>query len=166
MTDGSEGTQWTGKRYTVTGSVESFPVSLEGGQLIANPVVPPLPISSGRTQRYTGRWSYEVPGSIMVYRVHTSEQWAWHAELRVRSRQWKTSSLVGVSAEELAAWTGRSPRSLMKASGSPEWPRTTSLKLRKIIDAFGAGPSPSIIPTVGPTVVDEAFYADYTPSVT
>jgi hypothetical protein len=85
---------------------------------------------------YAGRSAKNKRGSLMAYRVRPAEQWGWHAELRERAGRWSPSSLVGVSPTELATWTGRSVSSFQKSGASPEWPTTTSLELRGIVDAF------------------------------
>lgn len=85
---------------------------------------------------YAGRSAKNRRASIMVYRVRSEEQWGWHIELQERSGRWRVSSVAGVSWAELAVWTGRSLRGLQKPPTSPEWPRTTSVELRAVVDAF------------------------------
>ncbi len=64
MADQAQLEQWTGKRYTAAGTVESFPVALTGGHLVAQGLGAPLPIVSGRTGQGCGKWVVQAPGVV------------------------------------------------------------------------------------------------------
>lgn len=85
---------------------------------------------------YSGSTGKNRRGSLMVSQIHKIENRGWHAEFRLQSRSWTTSSLTGISNEELAEITGWSPNRFTKHRKSPDWPKTTSVELRGIIDAF------------------------------
>ncbi len=64
MADQAQLEQWTGKRYTAAGTIESFPVALTGGHLVAQGLGAPLPIVSGRTGHSCGKWVVQAPGTV------------------------------------------------------------------------------------------------------
>lgn len=92
--------------------------------------------SDGLFVWYAGRSAKNGRGSMMAYRVRLSEQHGWHVELRLRSRRWAPSSLVGVSPAELEGWAGRSRGTFAPASRSRESPHVVSAELKSVADAF------------------------------